>query len=244
MIGHLLGDFYLQTDNLSQKKDSLKYLLLHVVTYALCIYCVAILATGLWDVYICPMIIIGGLHFIIDYAKIKLAEKSTVAKRHKLLILMIDQAIHIIILYFFEQMYLFQINSAWLATWTIHLPESIGKILSIVIAVLICGKPAAIIVAMIFEKIPQTIKKAEDCDGTDCSTESAKIGSWIGMLEREIILLLGLSNQYGAIGFVLAAKSLARHNQLNQQAFAEKYLVGTLLSALIALICVTICNFL
>jgi hypothetical protein len=53
---------------------------------------------------------------------------------------------------------------------------------------------------------------------------------------------LGLNGQLGAIGFVLAAKSLARFNQLNDKSFAEKYLVGTLLSVVIALFCITIGN--
>ena len=46
--------------------------------------------------------------------------------------------------------------------------------------------------------------------------------------------------QYGAIGFVLTAKSLARFNQLNDQSFAEKYLVGTLLSSFLAIVCIAI----
>ena len=58
---------------------------------------------------------------------------------------------------------------------------------------------------------------------------------------REIILLLGLMGQYGAVGFVLTAKSLARYKQLEKKAFAEKYLVGTLLSAFIAFGCVAMC---
>ncbi|HZK72111.1 MAG TPA: DUF3307 domain-containing protein, partial [Clostridia bacterium] len=69
-----------------------------------------------------------------------------------------------------------------------------------------------------------------------------KSGYLIGVLERVIILTLGLNGQIGAIGFVLAAKSLARFNQLNDKSFAEKYLVGTLLSVAIALFCIVIGN--
>lgn len=108
----------------------------------------------------------------------------------------------------------------------------------VVIAALLCGKPAAIVVALVFERIPKTLQKADEQVN---QTESLKIGSWVGILEREIILILGLLGQFGAIGFVLAAKSLARHSQLNNQAFAEKYLVGTLLSAFIALSNVAMC---
>lgn len=76
----------------------------------------------------------------------------------------------------------------------------------------------------------------------DGRKENARIGSWIGILEREIIFILGLLGQYGAIGFVIAAKSLARHSQLNEPAFAEKYLIGTLLSSFMALVCIMICK--
>jgi len=62
------------------------------------------------------------------------------------------------------------------------------------------------------------------------------VGKIIGKLERVIISTLNLFNQPGAVGFVLTAKSIARYKQLEDQGFAERYLVGTLLSASIALI--------
>lgn len=90
---------------------------------------------------------------------------------------------------------------------------------------------------MIFKKIS---KFKEIPEKSKSEKEEAKIGRWIGILEREIILILGLMGQYGAIGFVLTAKSLARFNQLNDQSFAEKYLVGTLLSSFLAIVCIAI----
>ncbi|EHO19487.1 hypothetical protein HMPREF9466_01418 [Fusobacterium necrophorum subsp. funduliforme 1_1_36S] len=62
-----------------------------------------------------------------------------------------------------------------------------------------------------------------------------KAGNMIGKLERALIVILLLQNQYEAIGFVLAAKSIARFRQLDDKEFAEKYLVGTLASVLLAL---------
>lgn len=61
-------------------------------------------------------------------------------------------------------------------------------------------------------------------------------GYLIGILERIIIATLVLQNQISAIGFILAAKSLARFKQLEDKDFAEKYLVGTLVSVTIALV--------
>ena len=60
------------------------------------------------------------------------------------------------------------------------------------------------------------------------------------MLERVVILLLGALGLYGSIALVLTAKSLARFKQLEKQEFAEKYLVGTLISLIIAILALLI----
>lgn len=62
------------------------------------------------------------------------------------------------------------------------------------------------------------------------------VGSVIGKLERILTVILVLCGEIGAIGFVLTAKSLARYKQLDNQSFAEKYLVGTLSSTAIAIV--------
>lgn len=50
-----------------------------------------------------------------------------------------------------------------------------------------------------------------------------------------VVLTLVLVNQWSAIGFVLTAKSVARFRKLeHDQTFAERYLVGTLTSVIVA----------
>ncbi len=61
-------------------------------------------------------------------------------------------------------------------------------------------------------------------------------GRAIGVLERAIALTLVLLNQYGALGLVVAAKSLARFKALEDRDFAEYFLIGTLASLLLALL--------
>ena len=60
------------------------------------------------------------------------------------------------------------------------------------------------------------------------------MGKWIGILERILLLTLVLHDAWGAIGFVLAAKSVARFKELDDRRFGEYYLVGTLTSVLVA----------
>ena len=59
-------------------------------------------------------------------------------------------------------------------------------------------------------------------------------GQIIGVLERMVMLTLVMLGQWSALGFVLTAKSVARFKELEDKAFAETYLVGTLTSFLVA----------
>jgi len=61
-------------------------------------------------------------------------------------------------------------------------------------------------------------------------------GRVIGMLERAIIYIAILNNQFSAIGLIVAAKGFARFRQLEERRFAEYVLIGTLLSALLAVL--------
>ena len=64
---------------------------------------------------------------------------------------------------------------------------------------------------------------------------SARVGSTIGVLERILIIVFVLTGTDVAIGFVVAAKTLARFKLLDDRAFAEYYLLGTLASVAVAI---------
>ncbi|HVL53523.1 MAG TPA: DUF3307 domain-containing protein [Vitreimonas sp.] len=63
----------------------------------------------------------------------------------------------------------------------------------------------------------------------------ARVGATIGVLERLLIVTFVLTGSAAAIGFVVAAKTLARFKQLDDRDFAEYYLLGTLASVAVAL---------
>ncbi|MBU5293827.1 hypothetical protein KQH90_07240 [Anaerosalibacter bizertensis] len=63
-------------------------------------------------------------------------------------------------------------------------------------------------------------------------------GAIIGNLERLLISIFLYYNQFGAIGLVFTAKSVARFNRIsNDPSFAEYYLIGSLYSMISVLIC-------
>jgi hypothetical protein len=55
-------------------------------------------------------------------------------------------------------------------------------------------------------------------------------GAYIGWLERSAIFVAVVLGHPGAVGAIFAAKSLARFPSFTREAFAEYYLIGTLLS--------------
>lgn len=61
-------------------------------------------------------------------------------------------------------------------------------------------------------------------------------GLVIGVLERALALTLVLTNQFSALGLILAAKALARFRAMDDRDFAEYVLIGTLTSLLLALL--------
>lgn len=65
---------------------------------------------------------------------------------------------------------------------------------------------------------------------------SARVGATIGILERILIVVFVLTGTDVAIGFVVAAKTLARFRLLDDRDFAEYYLLGTLASVSIAIV--------
>lgn len=74
------------------------------------------------------------------------------------------------------------------------------------------------------------------------SDEQYNTGRVIGMLERIFIYVFAIAGQFAAIGFILTAKGVVRYKEFNDRAFAEYVLIGTLLSALLALLTALLVN--
>lgn len=77
--------------------------------------------------------------------------------------------------------------------------------------------------------MPGAAEDESPAESLPANPEPAR-GRIIGYLERAIILVLMLTDNIGAIGFVLAAKGFTRFKQLDDRNFAEYVLIGTLLS--------------
>ncbi|MFT4005500.1 MAG: DUF3307 domain-containing protein [Lacrimispora sp.] len=231
VIGHLLGTFYFQTGK--PAKGSLRHCFIYFM--ALLAVTAGFVPVNKWAWLLGALLLAAGLHKIIDFVKLKLKTKGYI-------IFLLDQLLHIGVLYAIMKVFYLNVSDDCLI-YRIFDQTAVEKNITPLLAGLICWRPASVFVSTVFQSIPDTIKNADiDCPFKPDHGEEVKIGAWIGILEREIILILGLLNQFGAIGFALTAKSLARYKQLENKAFAEKYLVGTLLSALTAIFSILLCR--
>ena len=228
---HLLVDFLFQTSAYSEKKRKmLKPLLLHCFIYFIVFEIVLLSILQFKKAFLLGMII-SVLHFLINFTKNKL-EKSFPQRRLQIWIFSISQLIHffiIIAMYFILNLE----NSVSNLYINLQGYENFKTIILYISVFSIIFELASVFIRKLFTSIsPKTYPKA--------NLEELKAGNIIGKLERIIIAILLLNNQFGVIGFVLTAKSIARFKQMENRDFAEKYLIGTLTSFLIVLISVFI----
>lgn len=226
LIVHSLGDFYFQSDGLSQKKrEKYGYVILHSAVYLL-VSLVCLIP--FWSV---PLLIsavaLAVLHFAADSGKFW----GTRKKEASAAIYIADQLVHLgcmtvaasILSYAGCKLALLPAINQFLAS----VAGNPNAILTWTGLLLMAIKPANVTIKQMVAKYKPA---EEDPDN------STKAGAFIGTLERIIILLLLSVGQYSAIGLILTAKSVARYNKIAEdKKFAEYYLLGTLLSTLYAI---------
>jgi hypothetical protein len=96
-----------------------------------------------------------------------------------------------------------------------------------------------ILLRYLFQKFDLAPKKKVKIDEKiidNIDKQELNAGRFIGILERVLIYYLILNAEFSAIGLILAAKGFARFKELDVREFAEYVLIGTLLSALLAMI--------
>jgi hypothetical protein len=249
LLAHILTDFVFQTQSsVKQKKDNgfkSYHLWLHIFISGLLTYIVL----QDWTNWKIPLIVIIT-HGIIDYWKIlqerKIDRQNQVIEQYNSSnnykkdeisgahYFFIDQALHLTV-----------IILIWLCLIggyhkVIPFSESLfnnEKRLIILTAVIFISLPAGILIGKITEQFRLKI------DNND-SLKNA--GKYIGIFERLLVFIFVLNLQFGAIGFLIASKSILRISKSDDEQSREKteyVLVGTLISFFIAIIIGLLVNY-
>lgn len=226
-LAHVLADYFFQTQRMAIEKNSIGFksrlLPVHVLIVFTCSWVLSFQVE-----FFVGAGIIAIIHYIIDGFKEK-ANKHPILWKYAFFI---DQLLHgivfVVVSLFFERFHGFQP--------LFEIPAS-ATIVAIVIAYLLCLKPANIVIKEVFRssQIDVAIAQQEKTEILDETDELPNAGKLIGILERILTLTFILIGQYQAVGFLIAAKSVLRYKDTNTLK-TEYVLIGTMLSFGIAVV--------
>lgn len=221
-IAHVLADFIFQSDNWVRHKRRYGFKSGILYWHAFVVFGLSYIFSFQWG-FIYFAIVIMLFHLIIDGLKMKMSQiKIGRFKPFAKWIFFWDQFLHIVVIVITVQLFskYFVNNMANLPFSTFHL--------MVILAYLLCLKPANIVIREIFAINNITLKK-------ETSDDLLNAGKLIGNIERTITLTLLLFGQFQAIGFIIAGKSILRYEGVKSSK-TEYVLIGTLLSFGIAII--------
>lgn len=222
LLAHILTDFVLQPGTWIKHKRTYKAKSLYLVIHSLIAGLLSLLflqQLRFWYI----ALFISVTHYLIDLWKLNQV-------RDNLKYFLLDQIFHMIM-----------IIIAWLYLiegfeMIIPLLETIlnsAEFLAIVGAYLIVIFPAGFLIGKATKRWHSEI----ETDYLNNSLESA--GRYIGIFERILVLTFILTNNFSAIGFLIAAKSILRFSDKSESGArkqTEYVLIGTLMSFAITII--------
>ena len=223
LIAHVLADFTFQPQQWCEKKDrkilSREHLYHVLIVFGLS-WLFSLQITFWW-----AALMIAVIHLLLDMLKSILSVRQKFT--HSLFF--VDQSLHlmtvVVVIYWFSNVQII----------TFPVEFALYK-LFVVMSFLMCTKPANIMIREVLKSFEIPISGPAD------KNELMHAGKLIGSLERLISLALILVNQWAAVGFMIAAKSLLRFRD-TATARTEYLLIGTLLSFGIAILLGIACRF-
>jgi hypothetical protein len=223
LTAHFLCDFIIQNEAGAQAKNKNGFNSKHLYIHILLVWMLSFLLSFNISFWWCS-VVISISHFIIDGLKASIMKKIP----NRNWFFFADQLIHLLIIFAITSIYAYrgQIFNNGVDSFKLLLQNKHALIY--ILGYLLCLKPANILIKQVIGKW------LSDVVVTDNKLEEA--GRLIGNIERVMILSFILLNQFAAIGFLLAAKSVLRFKESEASKMSEYVLLGTLISFSIAII--------
>jgi hypothetical protein len=232
-LAHLLTDFVFQTNRLVSKKhrgDWHGYLVHGVTHYVLVLATVALAAPHRLPTLSFQLVAVSlsVIHLLVDRAKIS-STKSRLLPDNAIVFLL-DQAVHLLTV-IGAVFLLVRPSLQTVLFWLTRIRTFQERILLVtVVYVFVIFGGGYLIRALI-----APLWKEKPGQETSEHEEVINAGLYIGWLERFLVLTALFLQSPATVGFILAAKSIARYPELKSVRFAEYFLIGTLLSVTIAI---------
>src|SRR5262245_30269556 len=232
-LAHLLTDFVFQSTRLVSKKqrgDWHGYAIHGLTHYVLVLTMVALAEPHRFPTPSFQLVAVSlsVIHLLVDWAKVS-SIKSRLLPENALAFLL-DQAIHLLTI--IGAVFLLVHPSLktflfWLARIRSH-QEQVLLITVVYVSVIFGG-------GYLIRALIAPLWKEEPGKETSEHEEVINAGLYIGWLERFLVLTALFLQSPTTVGFILAAKSIARYPELKSVRFAEYFLICTLLSLAIAI---------
>jgi hypothetical protein len=220
LIAHVLTDFLFQPDPWIRDKRAnhwhAKYLYVHGILAGILAYVFAGVWGALWI-----GILVAITHILIDGLK-SYYEDTTPA-------FLADQIAHTGVLFIVGCIFLNNDFTGTLRQVGIALSDT--NLWIVILGFLLIFWPTNILIGKFTQQWREKIETNTGESNNEISLENA--GKWIGYIERFLIFSFILIDQYTAIGFLIAAKSIFRYSERRDA--GEYILIGTLLSFTVAI---------
>lgn len=221
LLAHVLTDFVFQPDPLAENKEKVTVLFVHSLIFFF-LSIVILLPTFSYQAII-ALALLASFHGFIDYSK-NLIQKRT--GKSLWLYFLGDQALHVLgiggVIFFLDK----ASSHAWIDVLSTYWSKpSIFLFGSLFVLIVFGGGFFTGILCKGF------------LEGLDSEKKPGieRAGRYIGILERSLVLTAVLFGKMEFIGYIFAAKSIARYPEMKEGShFAEYYLIGTLTSISIA----------
>lgn len=228
--GHAVADFLLQTRAMVERKAERPILLRHAALVVLSHGLVAapFLPGNPWDLVeaLLLVILLGALHALIDLGKLRWIKRRG---SDSAALFLVDQAAHVAVI-----LGVWRAWRAWLgAAPGLLAPEDLALLAApalLLTGYVLNGNAAAALIHSFLDRFPVAEQAEEASPGTDVQ----RMGRTIGILERMLAFTLVVMGHWEGIGWLFAGKTVARFRELDNRAFSEYYLIGTLASLLFA----------
>jgi hypothetical protein len=229
VVGHVFGDFLLQTRWMARRKERHWGVLLLHVAVVFVAHAVVLWPFLSWRL-VAGLLGLSILHLVFDAARARLCGRWGAS----LAAFFVDQTLHLgaaFILWRLVVNWTGGVASEWSPTamWLTWY----ARWSAVAAAYVFNGRGGTRIVRGVLERFPKAVPT--DADGGE---DEYEMGRTIGNLERYLALTLVLFNQWAALGLIMAVKAIARFPEFTRRRhkdFAEYYLIGTLTSVLVAL---------
>lgn len=226
LLAHVLGDFPLQTRWMvegKQKRDPRAYAA-HLGIHAATVFVALLLFTDVPLVR--PLTVVVVALLLMGHAILDVGKSALIARRRSLDgwgLFAADQAAHVVVVAGAAALLpevSFEPESAWRDWEALRLRLLVeGLVLAVVVF------PTGYLIRYLLQGLSAGLEKTpEEQKGL------ADAGLYLGWIERALLLFAFSDASLTAIGLIVGAKSIARFPEFRTRAFAEYFLIGTLLS--------------